>query len=537
MLYAAWRASSWRAERRLRAALRDPERAQQRVVARILASNLDSRYGRRHGFHRLHDAAAFEANVPLTRYEDYLEDIELIRQGRAGVLTSEPVRRLVPTSGSTSGAKLIPFTAGLSAQLNAAVGPWLSDMLRQHPQLNGGPAYWSVSPALGEARHEAPTSRVPVGFASDAAYLGSVLAPVVQRTLIAPASLRHARSMQAFQYATLRVLLQAADLRLISVWHPSFLSLLLDLRAEYWDELVADIASGELRGPAGLGSDVRQDVCRRLPADPRRAATLRSLGPEAPLSMIWPRLTAVSAWADAMSAGPFRALQQLLPGVALLPKGLLATEGCISVPYGGDFPLAVTSHYIELIDERGKTTPLTRAQVGAQYEIAVTTAGGLYRYQLGDRVRVVGHMGRTPCVRFVGRSHGTVDQVGEKLSEAFVSQALDTVFEGQPGELAMLAPVLRGGRPAYVLFSDRAPRDSGTTLARLSAELRRNPYYAQARDLGQLGPERLYITGPTGPSEYLRRLGEQGRRIGDIKPTALSPLESWDAHFNGAFSP
>ena len=62
--------------------------------------------------------------------------------------------------------------------------------------------------------------------------------------------------MDAFRYATLRHLLQADDLRLISVWNPTFLTLLLDALAANWGPLLDDLAAGTLTLPGEVAPEV-----------------------------------------------------------------------------------------------------------------------------------------------------------------------------------------------------------------------------------------------------------------------------------------
>src|SRR2546426_7503148 len=107
-----------------------------------------------------------------------------IRQGEANVLTHAPVTHLIPTGGSTGARKLIPFTAGLQREFNAAIGPWLVDLQRQSPGVIGGPAYWSVTPALPDTTAE--ESAVPIGFDSDAAYLGGTRRRLAEAVLAVP---------------------------------------------------------------------------------------------------------------------------------------------------------------------------------------------------------------------------------------------------------------------------------------------------------------------------------------------------------------
>lgn len=516
LLYGAWLAAAWRHHRSLCAALADPETAQRRVLARILDRNRDSRAGRRFGFASIDSPAVFRRRVPLTRYDELEEDLRAIRGGESGVLTTRPVLRLLPSGGSTGGPKLVPFTAALGRDFARAVGAWMVDLARRHPAIRSGPAYWSVSPAF-EPQH--PPSRIAVGFDDDSAYLGRWLAPLVARTLIAPAALRDARPLASFRYATLRLLLAARELRLISIWHPSFLDLLLDDRDELWERLVEDIAAGTLTPREALEPLVHRALSAGLAPDPRRAAELEALGPDAGATELWPRLCAISAWGDAAAAAPFEALRRRVEPIAVEPKGLLATEAVVSIPFAGHHPVALDSTYVELIDEEGGALGVHEAREGELYEVVITTSGGLYRYRLGDVVRVDGRLLETPSIRLVGRADRVVDRVGEKLSEAFVARALAAAYgDATFPRFALLAP--ENGR--YTLFVDDRPAEPAELLERLTAALRGNPHFAYAQDLGQLPSLALCVVPENAAQRFLAHLHACGRAYGGIKPTVLA---------------
>ena len=58
--------------------------------------------------------------MPLARYEDFQTDIERIAAGEPSVLTADKVLLLQPTSGTTGGEKLIPYTASLRREYQRA---------------------------------------------------------------------------------------------------------------------------------------------------------------------------------------------------------------------------------------------------------------------------------------------------------------------------------------------------------------------------------------------------------------------------------
>src|SRR5947209_1573961 len=160
-----WTASNVPAYLRFRQALREPHLAQHRKLRELITQNANTAFGKAHRFDEIRSYEDFIRRVPLSDYGALEPAINRIRHGEQNVLTHEPVTHLIPTSGSTGARKLIPFTAGLQCEFNAALGPWLVDLVRQLPELIGGPAYWSITPVLNE--HTIESSAVPIGFATD----------------------------------------------------------------------------------------------------------------------------------------------------------------------------------------------------------------------------------------------------------------------------------------------------------------------------------------------------------------------------------
>src|SRR5687768_12151133 len=126
----AWAGSNAARFWRYRAALSDPRGAQARLLLTYLRDNAGTDFGRRHEFARLRSYADFCSAVPLSTYDDYAGHVDRIRAGEANVLTTDRVTRLVPSGGSTRARKLIPYTARLQEEFNAAIGPWVCDLFR-----------------------------------------------------------------------------------------------------------------------------------------------------------------------------------------------------------------------------------------------------------------------------------------------------------------------------------------------------------------------------------------------------------------------
>ncbi len=519
----AWLAASLPAWLRFRSALRRPEVAQRRILCSLLKVNAASAYGRAHGFSEIRGYAEFRERVPIVDYDDLEPWIERITRGEQGVLTREPVTRLVPTSGTTSGRKLIPYTASFQNEINAAIGPWMVDLCREHPSVPFGPTYWSISPAIPASTDE--DSAVSIGFDDDSAYLGGFKQRLAETTFAVPSVLREISDIECSRYLTLLCLLREPELRLISVWHPSFLALLLDSLPMWWEELLDDLAHGGCRRSNALPAHIRRSL--DAAPQPRRANELRRANPASPHTL-WPRLRVVSCWGDGQAALAAADLRRRFPHANLQSKGLLATEAFVSIPFGAHHPLAVASHFFEFATANGETVLAHGLRPGESYSVIVTTAGGLWRYRLGDLVEVDGFVAATPSLRFLGRGASVSDLCGEKLAETFVTRALEDACAacGFAPSFAMLAPDAdEGGRWSYTLFAEgELPAQ---LPARLDKELRKNPHYALCRDLSQLGPLRCVRVASGAYRTFCNTLASEGRRLGEIKPQALSSRTDW----------
>lgn len=500
---------------RFQAAARSPENAQLRRLRAIVRAAASSAFGREHGFGGVDSLSAFRAAVPARTYDEHAPWIARIARGERSVLTGEPVTMLERTSGSSSGAgKLVPYTRGLLAEFAAATGPWLFDLYAALPALSATTSYWSISP-VARAR-ETTEGGVPVGFESDTEYLPSWQRRAVEATLAVPGAVARAASMDAWREETLVHLLGAGDLGLLSVWSPTFLTLLMEALERDLDRLLA-----------------------RVP--PRRERTVRdALAREGRLTgeALWPRLALVSCWTDAAAADFLPALRRFFPRTPVQGKGLLATEGVVSFPLW-ERPgavLAIAGHFLEFADlDAPARAPLLAHELsaGGSYAPLLTTSGGLYRYRLPDALRVTGSFHGVPLVRFEGRLDGGCDLCGEKLTVREVDRALDEARAraGIPWRFALVAPV-KEPAPGYALFldTDAPPSALEHAAAVVEERLRDGFHYSYCRQLGQLAPIRP-VRVSDGAATFARVMASRGLKPGDIKPAHLDPRPGWAEAF------
>jgi hypothetical protein len=468
-----WLLANTAAYCRYRRAARNPRRAQEEILRRFIQQNAASEYGQRYQYAKLRTIRDFQDALPIVTYDDLEPWIEKIRDGVHNVLTGEPVLFMEKTSGSSSAAKYIPYTASLLREFRNAIGAWMFDLFTGRPGLLAGSQYWSISPVARQP--EFTPGGLRVGIDDDTQYLGPIARQALRRLLAVPGSVALIQEMDECRRVTLEYLMRCRDLRFVSVWSPSFLTLLMD------------------RLPAG--------------ARPRD---------------YWPELQLISCWTSAASARLVDDLRERFPGAEIQGKGLLATEGVVSFPElgrPGPSP-ALTSHFLEFVDDDGRARLVDEIEVGRRYRVLITTGGGLARYSLGDLVEVTA----PGAIEFVGRADAVCDLCGEKLSETFVGRILeDAARHFDLNGFTMLAPEW-SSPPHYLLFVES---DFAATVADFVEErLRASVHYDYCRRLGQLGPV-AGIKVVQAADRYLRGCVALGQRPGNVKPANLRRELGW----------
>lgn len=518
---------------------------QTRVLTALLKRNRNTVYGRRFHFNEIKSIAEYQEKVPLVVYEDVIPYIDRIAAGEHDVLFRGLPLCLHPTSGSTSAPKWIPFTPDLREQYQRGVQTWYFDMHAQCPWLLKGTTYWSISPALTKKAEEG--TAVTVGFLEDTEYLSPIMGGLLRQSFVVPKEVALIDDAATFRYVTLAFLLKARDLSFVSIWNPTFFLLLIETFLEHSSRLATDIGAGEISGLSKLPENLRRLIAAAFGrGNKKRAEELRVLvesenkGGETIYRKLWPKLSCISCWVDAEAQGPADRLQELFPTVKIQPKGLMATEGIVSLALTGTlFPvLSIRSHFFEFIPLKNDSSVVGAWELeeGQLYEVVLTTAGGFYRYRLGDIVKVRGHHNQCPMLEFMGRGASSCDIYGEKLHQMHVSEIIREVFsDRKPSSyFALLAPDGSPSVARYTLFLAASPAFDDNQLVeirrRFECSLRKNFHYDYCRKLGQLLEIeicRVNLSVDNALRLYLDEMKSRGLREGDIKPVALDSRPVW----------
>ncbi len=462
--------------RRFERHLGELESIQRARLSRWLSAASNSPEGQRRGIRADWSWEEFARQQPVTAYSDYAELLLQQRERKQNLLIDSPVMRYQPTSGSTSAVKWVPYTKMFLDELDQVITAWVGDLYRQFPGQANGTHYWSLSWIPTDMRGQTAGD-----INDDMKMLSWGKRLLAYLTQAAPQEIALAETSDDSLFATLAYLVADEALGFISVWSPTFGLGLLEQMGRWREELAEALSRGQ------WGSRTSRMAGLPCPQSPRAAQLLRewdgAMNSEF-FAKLWPQLAVLSAWDTAAAAPWAQKLKSLMPHANFQGKGLWATEGVVTFPFQGRYPLSYLSHFYEFQDAQdGRVLAPWQLREGQDVIPIMTTGSGFARYKMSDVIRVDGHLGQVPCFTFLGRNDG-VDLVGEKISATALQHSLS---------------------------------------AHLEKALLGNFHYKLARELGQLQPAAC-IALPHMREIYLDQCRVRGMIEGNIK---IEPLRHW----------
>jgi hypothetical protein len=498
-------------------ALENPLEAQQRLLTLLITDLSKTKYGKTYGINSEDSYEEYQRKVPIVDYETLEPFIEKIRKGEKNVLTQNKILFFELTSGSQGNKKYIPYTQLLKTSFYRMFSIWIYHLLVEKVyRPKTGCLFMSISPVPLELEKEQDkrinslnNPFIPIGLEDDSAYLPALLQWILNPFILFPRQLSKNLSYRP-RHKSIRemlalLLLTSEQLEAISIWSPSYLLTILSYIESNKDTLI---------------KNAKEDPRDREISEERITILLQE---KIKWQKLWPNLSFISCWDCGASESYASKLNTLFPGVKVQGKGLLATECAMTIPWY--LSHEKESYYLPLIqdvffefeDEEGKIFQIDNIAEGKIYQLIISQKSGLYRYRIGDLVKVQAKTGKTPGLLFIGRANSTCDLVGEKLTECYVKSS----FKQHGIHLTkggLLLPVLGSG---YVLLIDEEDestlKDSDNRLEKCLLE---SYHYQNARHLGQLVSARTVVV-----TDLLSRLQDffmgEGMNFGDIKDRLL----------------
>jgi hypothetical protein len=447
------------------------------VLADLLAANVGTEFGRRHGFDRIRTLDEFRKSVPIQDYAALSPWIERMAAGETNVLTAEDPVVYFTSSGSTGAHKKIPITARF---MRTSFFPFFyaawAPLAEHFPEVIARPdAVLNLKhdpiPKLATTASGRPhlgASQVDFGTAFGEPLSAEPGTAAPWATLPVPVA---ADDHLEKTYLTLRRAVEG-DVRCVIGINPAMVAALPHQLRSWWPRIVREIHDGTFGGhPYGTPNPAR---ARELAALERRFEPIRP-------AHVWPNLRAIFCWTTGLAALYLPRLREEFGiGVNVLAAPVAASEGPVGVtldrhPSAGSLVVTAAVHEFipadETIGPDSTTLAPDELEAGHEYHVIISHVGGLYRYALGDVVRVVDTANGVPRLAYAGRNTLS-DARGERLRESQVLRALAAALGAGGLELHNAACRVRTDGATRYEFAC-APRNpwSDNETQRLAARL------------------------------------------------------------------
>jgi len=388
-----------------------------------------------------------------------------------------------------------------------------------------------VSPAI-EGRFD---NGLPYGSATGLIY--AAMPRLIRAKYVIPPELFSIKDYEAKYHAIGALGLRDGSISGLAAANPSTFRKLVEVMRRRWGSLIDDIARGRCAVADLLSPEQRAAFLRRFKAAPERARFLAGLdrnGREIRLADIWPMLKGVVTWTGGSCGFALASLcDQWSERVQIIEAGYAASEfwGTINadVRRGACVP-TITDVFFEFV-ERGERDAanarfrtIDEIEEGCQYYVFITTAEGLYRYDMNDIVQVTGRYNATPTLAFVQKGRGVTSITGEKLYESQVTQAVAQVQQDRRLALPFFVALADEQASEYQIFVELPSTDAAAPviageidrrLAEISLE------YREKRASGRLKPLRTIRVRPGTGELYRQHCVARGQCDGQFKVLRL----------------
>ncbi|KZV55968.1 hypothetical protein F511_21587 [Dorcoceras hygrometricum] len=412
-----------------------------------------------HGLNGLTDREAFKRTIPVVSYEDVLPDINRIANGdKSPILCSEPISEFLTSSGTSAGErKMMPTIEeelGRRSLLYSLLMPVMSQFV---PGLDKGKGMYflfikcETKTPSGLLARPVLTSYYKSSHFKDRPYDPYTNYTSPNETILCQ------DSYQSMYSQMLCGLIQNREvLRVGAVFASGFIRAIRFLEKHY-TLLCNDIRTGTLNSII-TDPSVREAVLRTLKPDPKLAGFIESECGKESWQGIIPKLWPNTKYIDVIVTGT---MSQYIPTLDYYSNGLplvctmYASSECyfgvnlnpLCKPSDVSYTLIPTMAYFEFLPvyrnncpdngpnsiamqasldekEQQELVDLVDVKLGQEYELVVTTYAGLYRYRVGDVLRVAGFKNNAPQFNFVCRKNVVLSIDSDKTDEVELHNAV-----------------------------------------------------------------------------------------------------------------
>lgn len=474
-------------------ARREPVESQRALMAHLLSRGGETIFGTEHGLKEARNWKEFKQHVPVRSYDQLKPWIERAIAGEESVLWPGATPWFAKSSGTTSDrSKYLPVTSEALQEGHFKGG---KDLLALYcDQRPGAKLYEGHHLILGGAR--APES-------TNAPFIGDLSAIVMNEL--------------PFWVEARRTPDRA--IALMSDWEQKV------------DAIAKAVLEKDVRILAGVPSWMLVIAKRVL--DMTGKQTLGEVWPNLQLFMhggvhFAPYRSQFEALIGEVRHGmAYMETYNASEGFFALQDRIEAEDMLLLADYGIYFEFAPSSEWEK---HEPDTLELRELEVGKEYELIITTVAGLWRYRLGDVIRMTElHPFR---LQVVGRTQASLNAFGEELMSRQIEEAITTACAATRSSVRefTVAPIFMsdkttGGHEWLIEFAT-PPEDAKRFMEFVDDALQRlNSDYAAKRtgDLA-IGPPQLTRMPAGGFESWLRSKGRLG---GQFKVPRCASHRRW----------
>ncbi|KAG7570683.1 GH3 family [Arabidopsis thaliana x Arabidopsis arenosa] len=403
---------------------RNADQVQKQTLKDILLKNKSAIYLQNCGLNgnAADSEEAFKAMVPLVtdvELEPYIK--RMVDGDTSPILTGHPVPAISLSSGTSQGRpKFIPFTDELMENTLQLFRTAFAFRNRDFPIDDNGRALQFI---FGSKQYIS-SGGVPVGTATTNVYrnpnfkagMKSITSPSCSPDEVVFSPDVH----QALYCHLLSGILFRDQVQYVFAVFAHGLVHAFRTFEQVWEEIVTDIKDGVLSNRITVPS-VRTAMSKLLTPNPELAETIRS---KCMSLSNWygliPALFPNAKYVYGIMTGSMEPyvpkLRHYAGDLPLVSHDYGSSEGWIAAnvtpklsPEEATFAVIPNLGYFEFlpVSETGegeeKPVGLTEVKIGEEYEVVITNYAGLYRYRLGDVVKIIGFYNNTPQLKFICR--------------------------------------------------------------------------------------------------------------------------------------
>ncbi|KFK27060.1 hypothetical protein AALP_AA8G329100 [Arabis alpina] len=429
---------------------------QRRVLEAILSRNADVEYLKRHGLQGRTDRETFKHVLPVVTYEDIQPEINRIANGdKSQILCSNPISEFLTSSGTSGGERKLMPTIEEELDRRSLLYSLLMPVMDQFvPGLDKGKGmYFLFIKSESKTPGGLPARPVLTSYYKSSHFKKRPYDPYTNytspnQTILCP------DSYQSMYSQMLCGLCQHKEvLRVGAVFASGFIRAIKFLE-KHWPELALDIRTGTLNSEI-TDPSVREAVGEILKPDPKLADFVESECRKSSWQGIITRLWPNTKYVDVIVTGT---MSQYIPTLDYYSNGLplvctmYASSECyfgvnlrpLCKPSEVSYTLIPTMAYFEFLPvhrnsgvtssislpkaltekEQQELVDLVDVKLGQEYELVVTTYAGLYRYRVGDVLRVAGFKNNAPQFSFICRKNVALSIDADKTDEVELQNAV-----------------------------------------------------------------------------------------------------------------